>query len=363
MADVDELSGAGDRADGSLVDFGVHLASHLALPALATGYGRLVRELRQNYELMHSARGLNLDTALAGGDPALAHLRKSNGELVTTAELEAERAMREAVGRRCPDDAVVGEEHGYRPGGRNRWVFDPIDGTSAMVRAAMADAYGLSLPEPRPAFGITVALVSGSVATLGIVTELRAEHGRLAAVNTWVGSVGRPTTLNGRPVSSPTSPDALHEARLASTVPEVMFGTPWKWGRFHALRDATAGCVTDQNCIGFMHLLGSEEQVHVVYEADLAYHDVAALVPILRGAGIAVTDDRGSELRFNESRIGSEFRVLAAAPELHRAALATLRAGAAPDQRRVRPDRSPSRGYTRKFEAPGALARAEGSTD
>jgi hypothetical protein len=77
----------------------------VALPPLATGYNRLVREL-QNYELMHSAQGGGLDTALAGGDPALAHLRKSNGELVTTAELEAERAMREAVALRCPDHAV-----------------------------------------------------------------------------------------------------------------------------------------------------------------------------------------------------------------------------------------------------------------
>jgi inositol-phosphate phosphatase/L-galactose 1-phosphate phosphatase/histidinol-phosphatase len=352
MTAVGKRIGGGDLADSSLVDFGVHLAT-MALPPLAAGYTGLVRALRRSHELARSAQELGVDTLVADGDRALARLRKTNGELVTTAELEAERLMRQAVERRYPDHAVVGEEYGYRPGDHHRWVFDPIDGTSAMVRTAMAEAYDLRVPDPRPAFGVTVALVSGSEPTLGIVTELRPERGGLVAVNTWVGSVDRPTTRNGRPISSPTSPVSLHEARLTSTAPEVMFNTPERWGRFQALCDATAGCVCDQNCIGFMHLLHSEEQVHIVYEADLAYHDVAALVPILRGAGIAVTDDQGSELCFDEPWIGSEFRVLAAAPPLHRAALDTLRTESAAAESRFRPAGPVARGYARKFETPG----------
>jgi hypothetical protein len=46
-----------------------------------------------------SARSWGLDTALGGGDPVLTHLRKSNGELVTTAELEAERETPGALAR------------------------------------------------------------------------------------------------------------------------------------------------------------------------------------------------------------------------------------------------------------------------
>jgi hypothetical protein len=74
-------------------------------------------------------------------------------------------------------------------------------------------------------------------------------------------------------------------------------------------------------------------------------------------------DDRGFDLRFDKSRIGSEFRVLAAAPELHHAALATLSAGAAPDQNRVRPDRSPNPGYAREFETTGPPVPEEMRTD
>jgi histidinol-phosphatase len=55
---------------------------------------------------------------------------KEDATPVTEVDREAERAMREAIAARFPDDAVLGEEEGATEGtsGR-RWVLDPVDGT------------------------------------------------------------------------------------------------------------------------------------------------------------------------------------------------------------------------------------------
>ena len=51
-------------------------------------------------------------------------------DLVSEADLAAERAIRELLGRRRPDDGVVGEEGGSEGGTSGlSWVVDPLDGT------------------------------------------------------------------------------------------------------------------------------------------------------------------------------------------------------------------------------------------
>jgi myo-inositol-1(or 4)-monophosphatase len=51
-------------------------------------------------------------------------------DVVSEADLAAERAIREILARRAPDDAVMGEE-GEDVGGTSgrRWIVDPLDGT------------------------------------------------------------------------------------------------------------------------------------------------------------------------------------------------------------------------------------------
>jgi histidinol-phosphatase len=61
--------------------------------------------------------------------------RKGDGTPVTAADRAAERLLREQIGRRHPDDAVVGEEEAPTPGTSGRtWIIDPIDGTKAFTR-------------------------------------------------------------------------------------------------------------------------------------------------------------------------------------------------------------------------------------
>jgi myo-inositol-1(or 4)-monophosphatase len=62
-------------------------------------------------------RPLEVDTKSTPTDP------------VTEADLNAERAIREVLGRRRPADAILGEEGGQTGEGELRWVVDPLDGT------------------------------------------------------------------------------------------------------------------------------------------------------------------------------------------------------------------------------------------
>jgi len=56
--------------------------------------------------------------------------KSSPTDLVSEADLLAERTIRDLLARRAPDDAIMGEEGADTPGtsGR-RWIVDPLDGT------------------------------------------------------------------------------------------------------------------------------------------------------------------------------------------------------------------------------------------
>ena len=330
-------------------DLGVHLVNVVALPVLARGFHDLVRGLRRDPDLARDLTTRGEDAVLGSTGASGSLLRKANAELVTPAERDAERAMREAVLRHHPEHTIIGEELGHRPGGRLRWVFDPIDGTGAMVRNALAIAFDLDLGATPPSFGITAALVDDQTPVLGIVTELRPRVDTLVRAHTWVSSSAGLTTCDGRKVVPAQPPTSLAGATLATTVPEVMFNTPERWSGYQALLDATRGCLTGQNCVGFMRLLEPAGGVHVVYEADLAYHDAAALVPIVEGAGIRITDDRGRALSFGESEIGCEFRLLAATPGLHGQALDRVLGGVDAARSRFQHQGTVHDGYAQKF--------------
>lgn len=83
-----------------------------------------------------------VDVARRAGELTLDHfrtteleiIRKHDGTPVTVADQGAERLMRELIGDRFPDDAILGEEEGESAGSSGRrWVIDPIDGTKAFT--------------------------------------------------------------------------------------------------------------------------------------------------------------------------------------------------------------------------------------
>ena len=58
---------------------------------------------------------------------------KGTHDVVTEMDREVERFIRDAIARRYPDDAIIGEEEGGR-GADRVWLIDPIDGTANYAR-------------------------------------------------------------------------------------------------------------------------------------------------------------------------------------------------------------------------------------
>jgi fructose-1,6-bisphosphatase/inositol monophosphatase family enzyme len=334
----------------SLVPFATDLLEP-AFDKLKAGYDELVDRLQSNSELADLVAERGIDGTVTSDHPMVTALQKRNKEFVTQAEQQAESVMRERVLAHYPDHSVTGEELGSVKGDDWLWVFDPVDGTSAMIRTAIAHAYAVELPSPLPAFGITIAVVHGNDAALGVVAELRRGDDGLVMPNIWIGAQDHPTTRNGDPVAlSPVN--SLENATLASTVPEVMFTTRESWSGFQALLDSTAAFLPDQNCIGFMRIL--DGTVDVVMESDLTLPDSAALIPTLVGAGITVTDPAGQPVRFDAAARAGEYSLLAAPPILHQQALAAVRRGVPDSENRFARGETVHQGYSKKFPSANA---------
>ncbi len=116
-------------------------------------------------------------------------------DLVTDVDLRSEEVIREVLARRTPGTAVLGEEEGLSPGGRDRWIVDPLDGT-------VNYAHGY------PCFCVSVAWEEAGRVAAGVVYDpLRDEM--------FTACRGRGSFLDGVPVR--VSGTARLEASLLAT--------------------------------------------------------------------------------------------------------------------------------------------------
>jgi myo-inositol-1(or 4)-monophosphatase len=82
-------------------------------------------------EAARAAAAVLVERYEAAGGPTELATKSTPTDLVGAADLDAERAIREVLGRRRPDDGILGEEEGGDVEGTSglRWVVDPLDGT------------------------------------------------------------------------------------------------------------------------------------------------------------------------------------------------------------------------------------------
>lgn len=202
------------------------------------------------------------------------HETKGDASPVTEADRAAELAMRELLGSECPDDAISGEEFGQTSGRNERqWVLDPIDGTVSFMAG-------------RPIFGTLIALVEDGWPVLGVIDQPITKE-------RWIGAASRETLLNGKPVRVRHC-RALEDAVIATTGPHYF--SDEEGARFMSLAAKTAHkrMVFGGDCYNYAMLASGH--VDVVCEAGLKFHDIAALVPIVEGAGGMMCDWRGDPL-------------------------------------------------------------------
>lgn len=197
---------------------------------------------------------------------------KGDASPVTEADKAAELAMRDLIEKTFPEDGIIGEEYGsIRPDASRQWVLDPIDGTRSFIAG-------------RPIFGTLIALMQDGWPVMGIIDQpINGER--------WAGAIGLPTTLNGKALTTRRC-RGLEHAILASTGPQYLVGHTAE--HFSMLGAQCRDTVWGGDCYNYALL--ATGHIDIVVESGLKLYDLAALVPIVEGAGGRMCDWSGEPL-------------------------------------------------------------------
>ena len=192
---------------------------------------------------------------------------------VTAADKGAEEAIRAIIERERPADGIVGEEYGDKTGNSEfTWVLDPVDGTRAFITG-------------RHEWGSLIALEQNGVPVLGIIDQPILRE-RFVGVNgkAELTSEGARTPLKVRACSD------VADAVLCATHPDAYF-TPGEREAFGRVKNKVRMTRFGGDCYIFGPL--AMGFVDVIVESSFHRWDVAALIPIVEGAGGIITNWQG----------------------------------------------------------------------
>ncbi len=219
---------------------------------------------------------------------------KSDDSPVTLADKGAGELMRRMIRERFPSHGILGEEFGGEHlDAEWVWVLDPVDGTKAFATAC-------------PLFGTLIALQYQGKPVLGAIHQ--------PILGQMMIGDGCSTELNGRPVKC-RSVAKLSEATLLTS--DML--TPAKYQNGAAFMDlcAKARLVrTWGDCYGY--LLLASGWADIIMDPIMNPWDIAALIPIVRGAGGVITNWQGKD------PVGADSTVATCGPALHEAVIAGL---------------------------------------
>jgi myo-inositol-1(or 4)-monophosphatase len=219
-------------------------------------------------------------------DPGLQVEWKADHTPVTEADRRAEEILRRRIGERFPDHGIIGEEFGsVNPSAEFTWVLDPIDGTRSFAAGC-------------PLFGTLICLrrhrrpIWGAI-HLPAIGRLYIGDNDHCWCNDRLTTLRRPPGLNGCLLltTDPRSPAGRHDPRGWESLVAAT-GQYRSWG----------------DCFGYTLLASGGADI--MADPVLNLWDVAALLPVLRGAGAAVSDWHGGPPDEAES-------LVAAHPEIH----------------------------------------------
>jgi histidinol phosphatase-like enzyme (inositol monophosphatase family) len=227
------------------------------------------------------------------GDAGLAVDLKSDASPVTAADRGAEALMRDMIERTFPDHGILGEEHGtVRPDAEWVWVLDPIDGTKSFITGV-------------PLWTTLIGLLHRGVPVLGCIHQ--------PVLGQLVIGDGQRTTCNGRPVSVRTGRTLSDATLLTSDI-----------GNLARYQDGPAcqGLLDSVRLVrtwadGYGYLLVATGWADICLDPIMNPWDIAALVPVVRGAGGVITDWSGGPAYPAASTV-------AASPDLHPQVIAAL---------------------------------------
>lgn len=191
---------------------------------------------------------------------------------VTEADRGAEAVMRRLISAAFPEHGIVGEEFGVeKPDAEYVWVLDPIDGTKSFISGV-------------PIWGTLIALLHQGNPVFGVMNQpyLRERY-------TGDGGEAHLTTPAGRRKLAVRACDSLAKATLFTTSPLLMNATDR--AAFTRVEEAAGLSRYGADCYAYCMLAAGH--IDLVIETELKPHDIAALVPIITGAGGIITTWEG----------------------------------------------------------------------
>jgi myo-inositol-1(or 4)-monophosphatase len=245
--------------------------------------------------------------ATASGETILPFFRTSLGiedkqskqgfDPVTEADRGAEAVMRRMIKASFPEHGIVGEEFGNeREDADYVWVLDPIDGTKSFIS-------GL------PIWGTLIGLMHRGMPVYGMMHQPYIGE-RFSGDNgsaTYRGAGGQRKLAVRRC-------DSLGNATLFTTSPLLMDDADR--AAFTRVQDQARLVRFGGDCYSYCMLAAGH--IDLVVETDLKPYDIAALIPIVTGAGGVITTWEGKPAQHG-GRI-----VAAGDPRLHAEALKVL---------------------------------------
>jgi len=232
-----------------------------------------------------------VSAAREAGDILLSYFRasvnvreKGIADLVTDADVAAERCIAARISAAFPGHAILGEEEqAGDTGAEYLWVVDPLDGTTNF-------AHGL------PHFAVSIALLHRGQPQLGVVWNP-------ARGDLYTARLGGGAYHNGRRL----------QVNREATMDQSLIGTGFYYDR-GAMMEATLGAIGDcfrQNIHGIRRFgTAALDLAHVAdglygafFEFQLSPWDFAAGQLLVTEAGGRVTDCAGAALPLRKSTI------------------------------------------------------------
>jgi histidinol phosphatase-like enzyme (inositol monophosphatase family) len=193
---------------------------------------------------------------------------------VTDADKAAERAMLALIEREFPDHGVLGEEYGERPSRSGyQWILDPIDGTRAFIS-------GL------PTWGVLIGFYYEGRPLIGVMDQPFTDE-RYRGWNDGANATVRGATRTIKTRGCATLSDAI----FATTDPYLFLDDEAE--AFARVRGKAKLVRYGYDC--YAYAMVAAGHIDGVIESGLKPFDIAALIPILTGAGGGVCSWDGGD--------------------------------------------------------------------
>lgn len=206
---------------------------------------------------------------------------KKDESPVTIADKKGEEVMREIISKEFPTHGIIGEEFGItNPNSEYQWILDPIDGTKSFICGAYT-------------FGTMIGLLHNNKPLLGVINQ--------PVLDEYLIGDNYTAFLNDEKVNVRNTTE-IYDSVLLST-DHLNIEKYQNIEKFNNLIHQVKIYRLWGDCYGYLLLAAGYADIMI--DPIMNIWDLAALIPIVQGAGGIITDYNGNDAITGQSTIAS----------------------------------------------------------